>query len=181
MSDQARAEAGSQPTVAIVVAAAENGVIGRQGDLPWRLPGDLKRFKQLTIGHALIMGRKTYESIGRPLPGRVSIVLTRHAGWAGGAGVLVARSYPDAIRLAFRTEGMIRDTVFVIGGEQVYRLATPGADRVFLTRVHAVVDGDARFPSLGENEWRRTRSEHHPADGKNEHACTLEVWDRVAQ
>ncbi|MEQ8849066.1 dihydrofolate reductase [Botrimarina sp.] len=165
----------------MVVAAAENGVIGRDGELPWRLPADLRRFKSLTMGHAIVMGRKTFESIGRPLPGRVSVVLTRDTRWSVGEEVRVAHDLPEAIRLASTAEGMQRDAVYVIGGEQVYRLAAPAADRVHLTRVHATVEGDARFPPLDPAEWRRVEAEAHPADEENEHAFTFEVWERVGQ
>ena len=160
--------------VELIVAAAENGVIGRDGELPWRLPADLTRFKQLTMGGALLMGRKTYESIGRPLPGRLSIVLTRNPTWSSGHDeVRVVALLEDAIAAA----GDRRP--FVIGGGEIYRLAMPRADRVYLTRVHATVDGDATFPHLDEHDWRLVSSEEQPVDDRNEHPCTFEVWQRV--
>ena len=120
------------------------------------------------------MGRKTYESIGRPLPGRLSIVLTRNPTWSSGHDeVRVVALLEDAIAAA----GDRRP--FVIGGGEIYRLAMPRADRVYLTRVHATVDGDATFPRLDENDWRLVSSEEQPADDKNEHPCTFEVWQRV--
>lgn len=170
-----------RPRLSLVVAAAENGVIGREGDLPWRLPADLGRFKRLTTGHPIVMGRKTYESIGRPLPGRVSIVLTRDAAWtAGNEAVVVVTSLDRAIEAALQAEGVSTDEAFVIGGGEVYRLALSHADRVHRTRVHTEVEGDATFPNLDESEWRLASSEKHPADEKNEHDCTFEVWERVS-
>lgn len=173
-------ENASRPRLTIVVAASENGVIGRDGQLPWRLSADLARFKRLTTGHCLIMGRKTYESIGRPLPGRVSIVLTRDADWRpADDGVLVVNSLEAAIDAVDRADGVSRDEAFVIGGGEVYRLALPHADCVQLTRVHAEVAGDASFPELAPDEWRRTAAEHHDADEKNDHPFSAEVWERT--
>lgn len=170
--------AAAAPRLSLIVAASENNVIGRDGDLPWRLSSDLKRFKRLTMGHCLIMGRKTFESIGRPLPGRVSIVLSRGEGGRGKAeGVLTATSLNEALALVVTTK-MSHDQAFVTGGGEVYRLALPRADRVYLTRVHATIDGDATFPKLDPNEWRLVKSEEHAADEKNDHPVTHEVWQR---
>ncbi|CAN0382025.1 unnamed protein product, partial [Ectocarpus sp. 4 AP-2014] len=141
---------------------------------------DLARFKRLTVGHPLIMGRKTYESIGRPLPGRVSIVLTRQADWRpDNDAVFVATQLKEAIELAKQAPKVSSDEAFVIGGGEIYRLALSHADRVQLTRVHATVEGDATFPDLDPTDWRLVDSEEHPADERNEHACTFEVWDRI--
>lgn len=140
------------------------------------------------MGAAILMGRKTYDSIGRPLPGRKSIVLTRDTAWrAIHDEVLVAESLDMAIEvaievaiaLAAQNEVQNADEVFVIGGGEIYRLALPKADRVYLTRVHTTVEGDATFPTLNATEWRLTSSESHPADDRNEHPCTFEVWERV--
>lgn len=169
-----------RPRITLIVAASENHVIGRDGDLPWKLPADLARFKKLTMGHPLIMGRKTYESIGRPLPGRVSIVLTRDPSWQpGNDAVLVAGTLNQAMQLAKTAAGTKNDTAFVIGGGEIYRLALSQADCVELTRVHATVDGDATFGPLDPSEWRLATSEQRPVDDKNEHACTFEVWKRL--
>lgn len=173
--------------LSLIVAASENNVIGRHGDLPWRLSADLRRFKRLTMGHCLIMGRKTYESIGRPLPGRVTIALTRGAasseagGWGLGArkDLLVASSLDEAVSLVSSTD-MSHDEAFVTGGGEVYRLALPRTDRLHLTRVHATVEGDATFPEVDWSDWRIIKSEPHAADEKNEHDYTFEVWERVA-
>ncbi|MGL4512297.1 MAG: dihydrofolate reductase [Lacipirellulaceae bacterium] len=165
--------------VGLVVAASENNVIGREGELPWRLPADLARFKRLTMGHSLLMGRKTFESIGRPLPGRVSIVLTRDAAWRPASEeVLVARDLEEALRVAAGAPGVSHDVAMVVGGGEVYRLALPRANSVHLTRVHARIKGDATFPALDPAEWRLESSERFEADERNEHATTYEVWRR---
>ncbi len=143
--------------LSIVVAVARNGVIGRNNELPWHLPEDLKYFKSVTMGKPLIMGRKTWESIGRPLPGRTNIVITSRVGWQPG-GVLVANSLPDAIRLAERvasTDGC--DEIMVIGGSEVYRQALPQADRLYITEVAADVEGDAYFPNMDLQAWREVK------------------------
>ncbi|MGH8259422.1 MAG: dihydrofolate reductase [Steroidobacteraceae bacterium] len=161
-------------SISLIVAVAENDVIGRAGGLPWHLSDDLKRFKALTMGKPMLMGRKTFESIGRPLPGRTSLVLTRTAGWAAPAGAIVVTSMPEAIE---RT----RDApeLAVIGGAEVFRLALPHARRIDLTRVHARVDGDTFFPPLDPREWRECSREEHPADERNAYATTFSVLERV--
>ena len=166
--------ADTRPQVSILVAASENHVIGRDGDLPWRLSADLKRFKALTMGHAMIMGRVTYESIGRPLPGRKSIVLSRALDWNPGNEEVAT---VKGLQAAF--EHLVTDQAFVIGGGQIYRLALPQADRIYLTRVHATIEGDATFPEIDPAEWRLSESEAHEADDRNEHDFTFEVWDRI--
>ena len=157
----------SKQTLSLIAALADNGVIGRNGDLPWHLPADLKHFKRLTWGHTLILGRKTHESIGRTLsgktlPGRRSIVLSRRPPDAL-PGVEVAPDLDRALEMAGEGE------VFVIGGAEVYRQALPRADRLYLTRVHAVIEGDTRFPDFEPGEWRVVEAEAHPAD--EQHAC----------
>jgi len=166
--------------LSIIVAASENNVIGRQGDLPWRLSADLRRFKRLTMGHALIMGRKTYDSIGRPLPGRVSIVLTQRSEVGGqrSEDVLVAGALQEATELVATTE-MNQDEAFVTGGGEIYRLALPQADRIYLTRVHTQIEGDATFPEVNWSEWQQIKSDRHAADEKNQFDCTFEVWQRT--
>ncbi|MGI4738154.1 MAG: dihydrofolate reductase [Janthinobacterium lividum] len=152
--------------VSLIVAAAENGVIGRQGHLPWHLPADLQHFKTHTLGHPVVMGRRTFESIGRPLPGRANIVLTSTPAWPVPEGVLLAHSLPDALALAATQPG--GEEVCIIGGGEVYRQALPAADVVYLTEVHTTVpDGDAFFPTLSPTDWREeTRARHEP-DAKN--------------
>ncbi len=142
--------------VTIVAAVARNGVIGVDGGLPWHLPDDLRRFKELTLGHVLVMGRKTYESIGRPLPGRTTVVVTRTTGWdPGSSEVLVSGSVPAALDAAAAIDG----EVFVVGGAQVYVDAMPLADRLDLTFVDAEPDGDTHFPVVDWREWRELRRE----------------------
>lgn len=166
------------PIISLVVAVADNGVIGKAGDLPWRMSADLQRFKRLTMGHVLVMGRKTYESIGRPLPGRVTVVLTTNQAYGPGqTEVRVAHSMEGAIDEA-KFLGMNTDEVFVVGGAEVYRLALPVASRVYRTRVHASPEGDAYFPELSSDDWRVAESVDYPADEKNELACTWEVLER---
>jgi len=152
--------------VSIIVAAAENGVIGRQGQLPWQLPADLKHFKALTLGHPIVMGRRTFESIGRALPGRTNIVLTGQPAWPAPAGVLVAHSLPEALALAAQQPG--GDEVCVIGGGEIYRQALPATQVVHLTEVHTIFpEGDAFFPKLSPTEWREETRERHPADDQH--------------
>ena len=138
--------------VTVVAAVARNGVIGRDGDLPWHLPDDLRRFKELTMGHVLVMGRKTFESIGRPLPGRITIVVTRQAGWPAPEGVLVAGDLEAALQQA----AALDDDVFVVGGAEVYRQALAEADVLELTEVDAEPEGDVHFPEVDWSRWIET-------------------------
>ncbi len=149
----------SRDAVAIV-AMADNGVIGRGNGLPWHLPDDLKRFKALTMGHALLMGRRTYDSIGRALPGRLNLVLTRNAGWRA-PGCEAVRSI-DAARA--RAAGL---TLFVIGGAEVFALSWPIVGRLELTEVHADVEGDTRLAGFDRRRWRETFRQEHAADERH--------------
>lgn len=146
------------PTLSLIVAAADNNVIGKDNKLLWHIPADLKRFKTLTLGKPCIMGRKTYESIldqlGKPLPGRTSIVIS--ASGYSHEGAIVVPTIDDAIEKA-ATENT--DEIMVIGGAQIYALALPKADRIHLTRVHITPEGDAFFPALNESEWKETARE----------------------
>ena len=159
--------------ISLIVAASANNVIGTDGDLPWRLSDDLKRFKALTMGKPIVMGRKTWDSIGRPLPGRQNIVITRQKDFAA-EGCDVVGSVAEALAAA----GDAAD-IMVIGGSQIYELFLPEADRLYLTRVHTEVDGDAFFPELGETEWRLVDEQHHAADDSNEHAFSFQNYERV--
>lgn len=157
----------SAPALVLVAAVAENGVIGAKGDMPWRLSSDLKRFKRLTLGHPMVMGRKTFESIGRPLPGRTTIVVTRDANWTRD-GVLTAPSLEAAIERAAEiaaADGI--EAVMVVGGGEIYAAALPRADRLEITRVHANPDGDAHFPRIDEDVWREVARET-PERGAND-------------
>ncbi len=142
--------------VTIVAAVARNGVIGVDGALPWRLPGDLRRFKDLTMGHTLVMGRRTYESIGRPLPGRRTVVVTRNPDWSA-EGVVVASSVEKALAVAGDSQ------IFVVGGAEVYAQALEVADVLELTEVEADPDGDTHFPPVRWTEWREVA--RLPQDG----------------
>jgi dihydrofolate reductase len=141
-------------TVTIAAAVAANGVIGRDGGLPWHLPEDLRHFKRLTKGHVLVTGRRTFESIGRPLPERTTVVVTRQPDWHA-EGVLTAPDVPDALALA----AQIDEQVFVIGGHEVFRLALPVADRMVITQVHDRPDGDTVFPPVDWARWREVERE----------------------
>jgi len=158
-------------SISLIVAVAENGVIGCKGDLPWHLSADLKRFKRLTMGHAIVMGRKTWESIGRPLPGRTMLVVSRQADYQAD-GVQVVDSWDNAIAHASEEE------LFVIGGAEIYRQALPKANRLYLTRVLATVEGDTYFPEIDLSVWNQVESESHAADANNDHAYRFEVFQR---
>jgi dihydrofolate reductase len=145
--------------IALIVAVAENGVIGRDGQLPWRLPSDLKRFRRLTLGKPVIMGRKTYDSIGKPLDGRDTIIVTRQADF-GPPGVHLAGSVEQALALGRElAAGRGGDEVMVIGGAEIYRAALAHAQRIYLTLVHAAPAGDARFDIPDPQQWRETARE----------------------
>lgn len=162
------------PVVTLVVAIAANGVIGREGALPWRLPEDLRRFKAATLGKPVIMGRKTFESIGRALPGRHNIVLTRRSDWrAADAEVTVVTDREAALRAA----GAVPE-VMVIGGADIYALFLPQARRLLLTRVEADVAGDVRFPPIDPAEWQTRSSETFAADERHAHAMRFERLER---
>jgi dihydrofolate reductase len=159
----------------LIVAASENGVIGRDGDLPWRLPADLAHFKQVTMGKPVVMGRKTWESIGRPLPGRTNIVLSRQPGYEA-KGCRVVGSLGEAILIG-SAEGA--EELMVIGGEALYAETLPVADRILLTRVHAVLDGDTHFPALDQDAWTVTAVERHEADERNDYAYSFLELTRI--
>jgi len=149
--------------LALIVAVADNGVIGNNNTLPWRLPEDMRHFKRVTLGKPVVMGRKTFESIGKPLPGRTNIVITRNTAFQA-AGVEVVSSLPAALELALpiaRRDG-VEETV-VIGGADIYRAALPQADRLYLTEIHAAVHGDVLLPQIDWTQWREVSREHHAA------------------
>lgn len=158
--------------IALVVALDEQGVIGRQGALPWQLPADLRRFRALTLGKDVLMGRATYESIGRPLPGRRNIVLSRRADFAA-PGVRVAADWAAALA------AVAGPWVMVIGGARVFARALPRAERLYLTRVHARLPGDTWFPDYDAAAWRLLAREHHGGDARHAYACTFETYERL--
>lgn len=159
-------------SLSLIVAVADNGVIGQQNGLPWRLPEDLKRFKALTMGKPIVMGRKTFDSIGKPLPGRTNIVITRQPELSL-PGCVVVASLPAAIAAAGNAE-----EIMVIGGADIYRQALPAAQRVYLTQVHAQVEGDVSFPPLDARHWRELAREDYPADERHAHAYSFVILAR---
>jgi dihydrofolate reductase len=162
--------------VSLIVAMAEGGVIGRAGRLPWHLPADMARFKRLTMDHHLIMGRRTWESIGRALPGRRMLVVSRRATeLALPEGVRGVGSLEEALAIA---EQAGDDEAFVAGGGAIYRDALPRADRLYLTWVRAEVTGDTFFPAVDPGEWREVAREEVAADDRNPHATTFTVFER---
>jgi dihydrofolate reductase len=144
----------TRPRIVLVAAVADNGVIGRDGDIPWHLPEDLRHFREVTTGHTVVMGRVTYQSIGRPLPNRTNIVITRDPAWAA-EGVTVVGSLGEALT----TGGA--EQVMVMGGAQVYEAAMPLADAQVLTEVHQSPDGDTFYPAFDRSEWHETLREPH--------------------
>lgn len=161
-------------TRSLIVAMSSNRVIGRDGDLPWHLPADLRHFKATTMGHHLIIGRATWDEVGRPLPGRTMVVVTRNRGFAA-EGVLVAHSLEEALALAHGD-----DEPFIGGGAEIYRQALVAdlVDRIYLTRIHAHVEGDTFFPPFDPDDWLLADRVDHPADEKNEFPYTFERYDR---
>ncbi|UUO06639.1 dihydrofolate reductase [Blastopirellula sp. J2-11] len=160
-------------TVSLIVAASQNNVIGRSGDMPWRLSADLQRFKKLTMGHSIVMGRKTYESIGRLLPGRQTVIVTRQTDYAV-AGAVIAANVAEALKTP-STSGEI----FVVGGGEIYAQAIDLADQIYLTRVQTTIaDGDTFFPALDQDNWERVEATDFPADEKNDYTTTFEIWRR---
>ena len=161
------------PIVSLVVAVARNGVIGRDNGLIWHLSSDLKRFKALTMGKPMLMGRKTWDAIGRPLPGRRSLVLTRDAAFTAD-GATIVHYWAEALRAAGGGELM------VIGGGEIYALARPHADRIHLTEVDVAPEGDARFPDFDRSAFREVLREPHPAGPRDDHAFTYVDLERIA-
>lgn len=157
--------------LSLIVAMSTNGAIGMAGGLPWRLASDLRRFKQLTMGHHLIMGRTTYDSIGRPLPGRTSVVISRQ-GDLRIPGALVVSSLAAAMEIA-RNDS----EAFVIGGGQIYELALPQANRLYMTLVDSEIAGDTWFPKWNPSDWQILHDEKFAADEKNEYATRFRIYD----
>ena len=156
----------------IVVAMTSNHVIGQNGDMPWHLPADLVQFKELTSGHAIIMGRRTWESIGKPLPNRLNIVVTRQENYAAG-DVTVVHSLEDGIVAA----GIQR--TFLIGGGEMYKEALPIASKMHITRIDALIDGDTKFPEIDELIWQCKNMVNRSADEKNPYDLVFETWERA--
>jgi dihydrofolate reductase len=161
------------PRVALIVAMDETGVIGDKGRLPWRQPADLMHFKVLTMGRPILMGRKTFDSIGKPLPGRKNLVLTRDAAWVH-EGTIPVQSLDEALKHANDAPELM-----VIGGADVFRLALPRAGRIYLTRMHARVQGDTRFPAIDWSAWREIERQAFAADEKHAYAMTFATLERT--
>jgi dihydrofolate reductase len=160
------------PVVTLVVAAATGGVIGHDGRMPWHLPADLAHFKRVTMGKPIVMGRKTYASIGRALPGRLNVVVTRDRAFRAD-GVAVAHSLDDALAACGEAA-----EVMVIGGGEIYAAALPLASRIHLTEVHATVEGDTRFPALNPAEWQEVARATRPADERTVHPLSFVTLER---
>lgn len=163
--------------IALVVAASENNVIGKNNQLLWRLPNDMKFFKNTTWGMPVIMGRKTFESLGKPLAGRTNIVITRQETWIA-PGAQVVKSLDDAIAAAADTDAK---EAFVIGGGEIYKQAMPLAQRIYLTRVHATFEGDTYFPVVEEQQWELLSDLDFPADEKHAYSYSFQVWGRKSE
>jgi dihydrofolate reductase len=158
--------------ISIIVAAAQNNVIGSGNQLPWRLPDDLKRFKALSLGKPVVMGRKTFDSIGKPLPGRTNIVISRQRGLQI-PGCIVVQSLDEALAAAAPAEEIV-----VIGGAEIFRQVLPRVATIHLTRVHADVPGDVFLPDLAAEDWRETAAEYHAADERHAHAFMFVTLER---
>jgi dihydrofolate reductase len=158
--------------ISAIVAMGENRAIGFQGNIPWHLSADFKRFKELTMGHPIVMGRKTFESIGKPLPGRTNIVITTDPSYVV-EGCVAAHSLEEALAATGAA-----DEVFIIGGAQIYELALPKVQTLYLTKVHGAFEGDTFFPVLNEAEWNLIGSEDHAKDEKNDADFTFLIYER---
>lgn len=163
--------------ISAIVATAKNNVIGKDNQIPWYLPADLVYFKKTTLNHHIIMGRNSYHSIGRPLPKRTNIVVTRDPFFSA-EGVLVAHSLEEALGMAFDNG---ETEAFIIGGGHIYRESADLWDKLYLTEVDVSPEGDVFFPEINTEEWRETWRESHEADEKNEHAYTFRVLERIVE
>ena len=161
-------------TISIISAVSENDVIGKDNDLPWYLPADLQHFKRLTTGHTIIMGRKTFESVGKPLPNRTNIVISRQADYVAN-GCILAPSLENAIEKTPQQE----NEVFICGGEAIYKLGLELADRLYITRIHQRFEGDTFFPIINSQIWKESKREDHDRDGKNNCAYSFITYKRI--
>jgi dihydrofolate reductase len=159
--------------VSLVAAASDNNVIGKNNALPWRMPADMKFFKNLTMGHTVIMGRKTFESMGKPLPGRKNVIITRNRGFKA-QDCIVTDSISEALRLC-NNEG----EVFIVGGSEIYKQVIKNADKIYLTRIHGMFDGDAYFTDIHEDEWKESKRTEFAADEKNPYSYAFVEYVRI--
>ena len=162
--------------ITLIVAMGKNREIGKENQLLWHLPKDLKRFKELTSGYPIIMGRKTYESIGKPLPNRTNIVISRKNDWFE-EGILIVGSIKEAVKFAKK----IDEEVFIIGGGNIYEQTIDLADKLEVTLVDAVLDADTFFPKINEKVWQKTNEERHQKDEKNEFDFCFQTYERVSE
>ncbi len=160
--------------ISMIAAMAHDRVIGKDNQMPWHLPADLAHFKRVTLGKPVLMGRKTFESIGRPLPGRRNLVISRNPGYQA-EGIEVVGSVEAALALL---AGSSVEELMVIGGGHLYAEMLPSADRLYLTQIDLAVEGDTRFPAFDDGQWQRIDCESHPADEKNPHPYSFETWQR---
>jgi dihydrofolate reductase len=158
-----------------IVAASENNIIGVKNGLPWRLPNDFKYFKNKTWAMPVIMGRNTFESLKKDLPGRINIVVTRKNDWQP-KDVFIAHTIGNAIEKAKESDAK---EIFIIGGGEIFKQTIDMVDRIYLTRVHITIEGDTSYPQINQSQWKLTKSDSFPADEKNNYPYTFEVWDRV--
>ena len=165
----------------IIAAAAENNALGKDNDLVWHLPDDFKRFKTLTSGHFIIMGRKTFESFPKPLPNRTHVIITRQKDYPVPEGCIVVESIEDAIKIAVTASGVEKpenEEVFIIGGGEIYKQSINIANKIELTRVHTEVEADTFFPEIDENYWKLIEEEYHPKDEKHQFDFTYLTYIR---
>ncbi|MBL0480370.1 type 3 dihydrofolate reductase [Aeromonas veronii] len=160
--------------ISMIAAMAHDRVIGKDNQMPWHLPADLAHFKRVTLGKPVLMGRKTFESIGRPLPGRRNLVISRNPGYQA-EGIEVVGSVEAALALL---AGSSVEELMVIGGGHLYAEMLPSADCLYLTQIDLAVEGDTRFPAFDDGQWQRVDCESHPADEKNPHPYSFETWQR---
>ena len=162
-------------TVSIIVAASENNAIGKNNSLPWKLPNDMKFFKNTTWGMPVIMGRKTFESFSKALPGRMNVVVTTQQDWSAPGAEVV-----NGLSAAFEKANEANtNEIFIAGGGEIYKQALPMADKIYLTRVKATIDGDVFFPELNASEWQLVQTDNHLADEKHNFNYAFEIWERI--
>ena len=161
--------------ISLIVAASENNAIGKENRLLWHLPNDLKYFKNITWGMPVVMGRKTFEAVNKALPGRFNIVITSQPGWSVD-GVVTAKGFDEAIMNAAETNCK---EVFIIGGGEIYKEAIEKADKIYLTRVHAQLEGDTFFPEIDQNKWRLEDSKDFEKDEKHAYDYSFQIWERI--
>lgn len=170
--------------LSMIVATADNNIIGKDNDMPWHLPADLAYFKKVTLGKPIIMGRKTYESIGRPLPGRRNIVISRDENYVPkvngtAAGIDIVTSVDQALALVDGSDGSDAvEEIMVIGGGAIYKHCLPNADRLYVTHIKATIDGDTQFPAYDDGSWKKTASELRPCDDKNAFELDFCIYQR---